>query len=330
MKTRKRAIFKLSFFIIILLFVFTAVGIFLMIDRSFEPQSSGKATIQEDLTSGIDLVQRDRSREIHDALPSNAEKLDWTLIEGIDIWAQEFMTERGPFYGLYEGVPISITYFSTEEHMLNVPWFKRDPNDSGDLLRQMMYESVAPLDMSVDHFDVVFTTNTRTGLPDPHWEITAWRVSHSDHVSISQGQNPSIEIGSYPTSPSALPEDATMSTEPLLGLGQHWWTPENHPNGPFWVTICNLEAKHEVVGVVYMYSEADMDRSADGTLEFLDIPLKYTPTHMHFILSPSGWHGFETNHWDLRVQFIRHETHMSDWRFHPASFERCNSATTKD
>ena len=312
------------------MFVLTVVAIFLSVGRSFESKSSEKVPVQEDVAPRIDLVQRDRSREIHDNLPSNAEKLDWELIEGIDLWAQEFMTERGPFYGLYKGVPISITYFSTEEHMLNVPWFKRDPSDSGELLRQMMYESVAPLDMSVDHFDVAFTTNARPGLTDPHWEITAWRVSHDDHVSISKGQNPSIEIRSYPTSPLNLPKEATMSTEPLLGLGQHWWAPDDHPNGPFWVTICNLEAKHEVVGVVYMYSDADMKHSSDATLEFLDIPLKYTPTHMHFILSPSGWHGFESNHWDLRVQFISHETHMSDWRFHPASFERCNSTDTRD
>ncbi len=106
----------------------------------------------------------------------------------------------------------------------------------------------------------------------------------------------------------------------------HWWEAKDFPHGPFWVVACNEAVRLDMVGVVYMYSLEDMTKTPEGAWEFTNIPLRLSPTHMHFILVPDGFHGFQGPHWDLRVQFTSHDDHMTDSRFGLFSFIPCLDA----
>ncbi len=147
-------------------------------------------------------------------LPSTAEKLNRQLYSGVELWAQNFEEQRGPLYGLYQDQVVSMTYLFTPEYLMEVPWFRDDPANPSVRLRQPMYELVAGLDMPVDHFDVVDSLAPQPGLPGAHWEVTAWRISHQDHLAIARGEKPLLQLQDFPLAPEALPPQATTSSPP--------------------------------------------------------------------------------------------------------------------
>ncbi|MSQ40536.1 MAG: hypothetical protein EXR55_02520 [Dehalococcoidia bacterium] len=256
-------------------------------------------------------------------LPRDAQKLDWQIQPGIQLWAQEWATERGPLYGVYKDQVLSMTTLFVEDDLMRISWFKDDPADPSVRLELPMYEWIAPMDIPVDHVDVAYTPVARLGHPGLHWEVTAWRIPHAEHAAIARGEKPTLTLREFPPAPPSLPQDATVFSNPIPLLGQHFWDPAVFPFGPFWVAVCGDDARYEVVGVVYMYSQKQMVRTPEGGWEYNNIPMQFTPNHFHFILVPPGFHGYDEPHWDLRVQFTAHETHMEDPRFSPFAFDPC-------
>jgi len=256
-------------------------------------------------------------------LPSNAHEMAWQLQPGVQLWAQEWAAERGPFYGVYQGQVMSMTYLFAEEHMLKIMWFRDDREDPSKRVALPMYEWISLVDMPVDHFDVAYTPIARPGFSGFHWEVTGWRIPHGEHAAIAQGERPAPTLRDFPLAPPGLPQDATDFSDPVPDLGQHFWKPADFPYGPFWAAICGDGALYEVVGVVDMYSQKEMTKTSEGGWERNDIPLHLTPNHFHFIQVPDGFHGFDGPHWDIRVQFTAHETHMEDPRFLTFYFDPC-------
>jgi hypothetical protein len=256
-------------------------------------------------------------------LPSTAQKVAWQLQPGIQLWAQEWAVERGPFYGVYEGEVVSMTTQFTEEYSERISWFRDDLDNPSVRVELPMYEWIAPMDIPVDHVDVAYSPVARLGFPGLHWEVTAWRIPHEEHAAIARGEKPAPTLRGFPLTHPGLPQDATEFSDPVPDLGQHFWKPADFPYGPFWVAICGDGALYEVIAVVYMYSQKEMTRTHEGGWERNDIPVHLTTDHFHLLTVGEGFHGFDGPHWDLRVQLTAHETHMEDPRLLAFNFDPC-------